>query len=278
MVEIRKTSIPSRLAVSAGFLLGSLQAGCSSTDFAPTHTTNIQLIQAEQSPFPPLPLLDTFTEFDQATGPLRITPDLQIQERVQLTVPLIKIQSDTRSFSCSGNTITPDTMVTAAHCLDDIPPDQLHVSVLNSEQEWSRISLASTIGTTDIALLHTEQPVSQETVPIRPTGDVQIGDPLFIHAIKPNNDTIDARIIAGRYIGRAINIDIGRPEEELDNYFLVIVEPGVLETGFSGAGITDDQGRLVGILSAIGPISLNNEPFFAGLCMRSEIIQMTLSN
>lgn len=275
-METRRGSVRARTAAFAGLALSSLYGGCTPEPTLTPEHTRVHTIQIDGSQLPPLPLLDTFTEFDNATSPLLKTPDTTVQEQIQLTIPLIKIESATRTFSCSGSPISPTMIATAAHCLSDIPPTQLRLSILDTLGRWNFINGAFVLENTDVALLQTEQTLNSSSLHIRPTTDVKIGEPLFIHAIKPNQQGIDTQLIQGRYIGRAINIETELSDQQLEDYFLVIVDPGVLETGFSGAGISDDNGNLVGILNAIGPITLNHQDFFAGLATRSEHIQQAL--
>lgn len=272
MLETGK-KLRTRMALCAALLTSSAGAGCTPVKDQQQLTT-VQTDMREQPSLPKLPLLDTFTEYDLAMQPVEDQSDNVLLERALSNARLIKIQSATRTFSCVGSPIGPYTFVTAAHCIYDISQTELRVSIYDSPTQITTISDASILNDADIAILTTNQTHQIEPLSIHPTANLDIGAPLFIHTVEPIEGGSDSRIFAGRYIGRAINIDVGLTDQELQDYFLIILDSGVLETGFSGSGITDNQGHLVGLLNAIGQISLNNQSYFAGLAIRSELIEL----
>lgn len=272
MLETRN-NLRARVALCAALLTGSAGTGCAPTIENQPQLTAVQVDAREQPTLPQLPLLDTFTEYDLAMRLIEDQSDNDLLKNALARARLIKIQSATRTFSCVASPIGPYSFATAAHCFDDIPPTELYVSIYESPNNEMAFDGASLFNTTDIAVLHTEQPHTIEPFSILPTNQLTIGDPLFIQTVEPIEGGSDSRTFAGRYIGRTINIDVGLTDQELQDYFLIIVDSGVLETGFSGSGITDSQGRLVGLLNAVGTIFLNNQPYFAALAVRSELIQ-----
>lgn len=160
-------SVRARTAAFAGLALSSLYGGCTLEPTLTPEYTRVHTIQTDELQLPPLPLLDTFTEFDNTTGPLLKTPDPSVQEQIQSSISLIKIESATRTFSCSGIQISPTMIATAAHCLSDIPPTQLHLSLLDKMGRWNVTNDAFVLENTDVAVLQTKQTLNSNSIPIR---------------------------------------------------------------------------------------------------------------
>ncbi len=275
-METRRGSMRARTTAIAGLALSSLYGGCTLEPTLTPEHTRVHTIQTDVSQLPPLPFLDTFTEFDNVIKPLHTEPNREAQQAIQDKILLVKIESASHAYGCAGFPVAGGTIATAAHCIEGIAPDELRVSVMTTNGDLLPVQHITTVEGIDISLLSLNMPADSTPLATRPTAELAIGDRLFIHAKRTSKNGDESRTFTGRYLGIADNLDVKIDDKQLENYFLVTANADTrIDGGFSGSAITDESGKVVGILigSSFSRIKVNGKLFRAGLGVRIEPIE-----
>ena len=225
-----------------------------------------------------LPEILTYEDFINAFSSDVVEMDRETIEKIQRATVLIRIDSPGDSFSCSGVNLGNGKVATAHHCFGEFDASELQVKVRSSDGNWYKGGRIRNFKDIDAAILTIDNLNEENIIMIKPTGNLAIGETLFIDSMKlyESNRMIE-RFYKSIYFGK-VKAGPGEDpdevnEETLRYSFSMIVGDNIVEKGFSGSGVFDQNGELVGIMLGQGVLEVENRSISVATVIRSELIE-----
>lgn len=204
----------------------------------------------------------------------------EIQKNISNSTVLLTVDAPDGQHQCSGIHIGGGRIVTADHCFGQFSLNELTLEVRGNDGAiYKPIGLSGAEGI-DFAVVQLEDHGGLSSVSMEDTSDVPLGDTLFVNSLTTDNDDLWQHKYRVIYVGGAHDTKFADNTKLAAVYartlpysFIFFAGNKVLKPGFSGSGVFNSNGELVGVLYGGGRTTLGTDEYSTGYAIRSELIQ-----
>lgn len=174
-----------------------------------------------------------------------------------------------KRYNCNGVHIGKGKIATAAHCFSKYIPSELSVTIMDSNgNEHIGKSITRTKGL-DAAVVSTDSMPYPGQTEIEGITDIKQSQLILVYSRIKDNKSYNAAIFAG---GGKLTKSYNCTTNNTFYEFGMLTDKGNYVGGHSGGGIYNpDNGKLIGIISAVSSYAIGNTAFVVGT--RSELVK-----